>query len=70
MGSLWKFENGKWYVLLGGKGYDVFTSISSREYLKLKSKADEKSTPNKSKGEAPNPKAQPERNPQGRLKRP
>jgi cyclomaltodextrinase len=70
MGSLWKFENGKWYVLLGGKGYDVFTSISSKEYLKLKNKADEKSAPNKTNGEAPNPKAQPEGKPQGRVKRP
>ena len=54
MGSLWKQENGKWYVLLSGKGYDVFTNVNSKEYERLKQKADTKeSAPTKVKSELP-----------------
>jgi hypothetical protein len=65
MGSLWKQENGKWFVLLSGKGYDVFTNVNSREYERLKQKVESKNNrPAKdadSKGEKKEVPAKPEK---------
>jgi glycosidase len=38
MGSRWKKENGKNFVLLSGKGYDIFTEVSMTEFQRNQDK--------------------------------
>jgi glycosidase len=55
MGSQWKKENGNNYVLLSGKGYDIFTEVSMREFQQNQEKSNSAPMTPKEKMMAPKP---------------
>jgi hypothetical protein len=55
MGSQWKKENGNNYVLLSGKGYDIFTEVSMREFQQNQEKSNSAPMTPKEKMIAPKP---------------
>ena len=55
MGSQWKKEKGNNYVLLSGKGYDIFTEVSMKEFQQIQEKGKSDSMTPKEKMMAPKP---------------
>jgi glycosidase len=66
MGSQWKKEKGKNYVLLSGKGYDIFTEVTMKEFQKNLEKSNNQELTPKEQFMKPQPKSIPENKPKSK----